>query len=89
LIKNEECDDGNNDDGDGCSSSCIVETSTHACTGMIGAQSSCYLLCSDGTFNSSRGEQCDDGDIDDLDGCNSDCEIETGWECAPGSPSVC
>ena len=26
-----------------------------------------------------QGEQCDDGDIDDLDGCDSSCIQEIGW----------
>lgn len=34
------------------------------------------------------GEQCDDGNTSDGDGCNSSCEIEPGFECS-GEPSVC
>jgi cysteine-rich repeat protein len=33
-------------------------------------------------------EQCDDGNLDPLDGCAMDCRIEPGFACA-GSPSVC
>ena len=34
------------------------------------------------------GEDCDDGDTSNGDGCNSSCGFETGWNCV-GEPSVC
>jgi cysteine-rich repeat protein len=34
------------------------------------------------------GEECDDGDNDDGDGCSAFCEVEFGWMC-DGSPSRC
>jgi cysteine-rich repeat protein len=34
------------------------------------------------------GEQCDDGDLDNADGCSNLCQIEQGFECN-GEPSVC
>lgn len=33
-------------------------------------------------------ETCDDGDTDDLDGCDASCEVEHGFSCE-GEPSVC
>jgi cysteine-rich repeat protein len=33
-------------------------------------------------------EECDDGDLQDNDGCSSLCKIEAGWSCA-GHPSKC
>ncbi len=33
-------------------------------------------------------EQCDDGDVDNNDGCSSGCTVETGWTCT-GVPNVC
>lgn len=33
-------------------------------------------------------EECDDGDLQDGDGCNSVCRIEPGWSCT-GHPSKC
>lgn len=33
-------------------------------------------------------EACDDGDTANLDGCNQNCFVESGWTCT-GSPSVC
>lgn len=32
---------------------------------------------------------CDDGNVFDGDGCSGRCEVEDGWECTRGSPSVC
>lgn len=56
----EQCDDGNNDDGDGCSATCAVE----------GGE------CGDGVTQSALGEQCDDGNTLDDDGCSSTCQLE-------------
>ena len=33
-------------------------------------------------------EECDDGNLDDGDGCSSTCTVEYGWDCT-GEPSVC
>lgn len=33
-------------------------------------------------------EECDDGDLQDGDGCSSVCKIESGWSCS-GHPSKC
>jgi len=35
------------------------------------------------------GEQCDDGNLTDGDGCGGGCVVERGWSCDAGSPSVC
>ena len=35
------------------------------------------------------GEECDDGNDDDGDGCDSACDEEPGWECAGTKPTVC
>ena len=61
----EECDDGNNDDGDGCSSTCKVE-SDYDCTDN---PSVCTAICGDGKILGS--ESCDDGNTSDGDGCSS------------------
>ncbi|MCP3686386.1 MAG: DUF4215 domain-containing protein [bacterium] len=45
------------------------------------------FVCGDGSKD--LGEQCDDGNTDPGDGCNDVCEIEEGWDCSSGSPSVC
>jgi cysteine-rich repeat protein len=59
LQGSEQCDDGDNVSGDGCSASCVAETATHVCTGD---PSTCALL--------QPGDACDnalplvDGDYD-------------------------
>lgn len=59
--------------------SCVTTSSyAVACEGPI--------ACGDGVVNT--GEECDDGDPDDGDGCSSSCVIEAGYRCE-GSPSVC
>ena len=56
----ETCDDGNDDDGDGCSSACLIETEP--------------AVCGDGLFE--FGEECDDGNNVSGDGCSDLCEFE-------------
>ncbi len=57
-----------------CTQDCRLDTSE--CTNACGNS---YL---------EAGEECDDGDRENGDGCSSDCEVEEGWECT-GSPSLC
>ena len=47
------------------------------------------LVCSNGLVQA--GEQCDDGNLSDGDGCSASCDIEPGFDCdnPPGMPSVC
>lgn len=80
--RDEPCDDGNDVDGDGCTSQCEVETG-YACSG---APSLCGPICGDGLIVG--GEGCDDGNDDDSDGCASTCFVEDGWSCA-GELSAC
>ena len=83
----EACDDGNRDDGDGCSSSCNIEACgdgfvdpAEACddgdrVGGDGCSSDCALeRCGDGALDS--GEECDDGRNDAGDGCDPMCRRE-------------
>jgi cysteine-rich repeat protein len=82
----EQCDDGNNRSGDGCSSLCQVE-----CTEWCGCGTNTCIIstvCGDG--NLSPDEACDDGNIMGGDGCSANCEtIEPGWSCpAPGRRCV-
>lgn len=58
-----------------CAADCTYDTSS--C--VAGA-------CGNGTLES--GEACDDDNVIDGDGCDSDCDVETGWSCS-GSPSSC
>lgn len=65
--------------------------------------SSCHIRvlyrtsCGDGTVQAANGEQCDDGNDSDGDGCTSGtsdgtdltgCQVESGWTCT-GTPSTC
>ena len=42
-----------------------------------------YGICGDGFID--EGEECDDLDLDDDDGCSSTCLLEEGWECISSS----
>jgi len=83
-VLGEACDDENLDDNDGCSSECKVEDGW-----VCGADSSrpdmntsvCIGLCGDGIKVS--GEECDDNNIRDRDGCTQSCKIEPGFACTP------
>jgi cysteine-rich repeat protein len=62
----EECDDGNNADGDGCSSVCTIEHGA--------AESSrAPTLPNCGNGIPEVGEECDDGNTIDGDGCSAFC----------------
>ncbi len=59
----EECDDGDNLAGDGCSSLCRVEVGVP----LVG--------CGDGIVQIGMGEECDDGNEIAGDGCEPDCTL--------------
>lgn len=76
---NYECDDGNNVDGDGCSSACIIEPGWTCVSASPTDPHICTEICGDGL---KRGvEECDDNNLINGDGCDSNCNIEFGWEC--------
>lgn len=77
-IGGEACDDGNSTDGDGCSSTCQVETG-FACSGT---PSVCQSTCGDGVLASDEG--CDDGNTVSGDGCSALCVVEAG----SGGPQI-
>ena len=83
----EECDDGNREDGDGCTRACkrercgdgIIQGAEECDDGNTlnndGCSSTCYFeVCGDGVVQ--IGEQCDDGNLIDGDGCSSTCNVE-------------
>src|SRR5204863_4124585 len=83
----EECDDGNEISGDGCSSSCVNEWCGdgivqselgEACDDgglLVYCTASCQPQnCGDGNLD--PGEDCDDGNLVDCDGCSAKCEDE-------------
>jgi cysteine-rich repeat protein len=86
-----DCDDGNNIDGDGCSSECKVETylgwecedNQTAAGNVEGPRSACSARCGDGMRTNE--EECDDGNMLSRDGCSSTCTVETGYVCSLGT----
>ena len=98
LDPGEECDDGNNVDGDGCSADCTVEG--FCGDGVLdpgeecddgnnvdgdGCSANCTVegFCGDGVLD--PGEECDDGNNVDGDGCSANCTVErAGDGCTPG-----
>jgi len=82
LGNGEECDDGNNVSGDGCSMTCRQETGFVCPT--PGSPCVSTVACGDGRVGGK--EACDDHNTTDGDGCSADCsKIEPGWVCpAPG-----
>jgi cysteine-rich repeat protein len=88
VVGDEECDDGNTNDGDSCDHNCNsgrcgngILTSGEECDdGNIspcdGCSAVCQLegFCGDGELDLPC-EQCDDGNTNDGDGCSSICEM--------------
>jgi fibro-slime domain-containing protein len=80
----ESCDDGNVIPYDGCSPTCQTEprcgtyNTAGAATSSVG---SCKSVCGDGILIRGAGEQCDDGNTTDGDGCSHDCKQESGYTC--------
>lgn len=85
LTRDEACDDGNREDGDGCSADCRSVTPGYSCN-PPGQPCRPFARCGDGVVAPS--EQCDDGNTNERDGCSSRCKLEIGFVCA-GEPSVC
>jgi len=80
------------DNGDGCTDQCTIEKGWYCDEeDLTTMKSTCFTRCGDAMMVAAR-EQCDDGNIDDLDGCSSTCHIEPGYICYDGSvdrPSKC
>jgi uncharacterized repeat protein (TIGR03806 family) len=103
LDPDEECDDGNNANGDGCAADCTLEpvcgdgtvTAPEECddgntVGGDGCASDCTFepFCGDGILTAP--EECDDGNTVDGDGCAADCTREPN--CGDGfvtAPETC
>jgi cysteine-rich repeat protein len=86
-VGNETCDDGTDTDGDGCKVGCKTGAEPGwTCTGgTLTTKDDCVSTCNDGIVVT--GENCDDGDLDNLDGCSSACLQEVGWSCVAPFPS--
>ncbi len=89
----EQCDDLNQTDGDGCSSTCQVEVCGNgvvdpedecdngAQNGVLGnpCSATCTLhWCGDGHADGDAGELCDDANTNECDTCKSDCTPVAG-----------
>ncbi|CAD8055046.1 unnamed protein product [Paramecium sonneborni] len=101
----EQCDDGNLDQYDGCFE-CIFQCH-YACIlcsqgiclecqygWTITLNGQCEVICGDGIIVSTtdqNNEQCDDANIESLDGCSSTCMVEQQWNCIHdlNGPSLC
>jgi cysteine-rich repeat protein len=68
-----------NGDGTGCSKTCTVEPICRGTSGT-GTTHACTATCGNG--NLETGEECDDGNLIDSDGCSKACKIEGGFTCS-------
>ena len=85
LDKDEACDDGNKNPGDGCFSNCQFVERGYSCF-PPGKPCHPVARCGDGFVVAP--ELCDDGNKNEGDGCSPTCRIEAGWKC-DGNPSKC
>ncbi|HEU4583044.1 MAG TPA: DUF4215 domain-containing protein [Polyangiaceae bacterium] len=85
LDADEACDDGNRDDGDGCSGNCLVVEPGYVCE--PGKPCVQVEVCGDSKLE--LNETCDDGNEQGEDGCSANCRVENGYACpALGKPCV-
>ncbi|MEZ4299719.1 MAG: DUF4215 domain-containing protein [Polyangiaceae bacterium] len=82
LTGAEACDDDNTTPGDGCSATCTVEDGFE-CTNAMQELSICQKICGNGTVNTDKGEECDDGGAVDedppfgnQDACSDTCKFQ-------------
>lgn len=66
ISEYEECDDGNTNSNDGCSSACALETYWSCSGGSSTTEQTCSAICGDGFYKGD--EECDDGDTTSGDG---------------------
>ena len=71
----ESCDDGNLDDTDHCSSSCMLNGSETPSWYVRDDSTSGLPYCGDGLVNQAS-ENCDDGNGDDTDHCTNRCLVQ-------------
>jgi len=72
----------------------VNNTNCYPCSEIVGLGPNCTEICGDGYLINSltSGQQCDDGNKINGDGCSSTCQIEAGWNCDRNNsytPDVC
>jgi fibro-slime domain-containing protein len=97
VLGSEQCDDGNTMPFDGCSPTCTNEPLCGTYNSYLGANPplttyQCFAHCGDGLVLAP--EQCDDGNVNNGDGCDSNCKVELipntstpAWTCVQPTPS--
>jgi cysteine-rich repeat protein len=82
LDPGEECDDGNTEDDDGCSSQCVIDCYYNCQCHPWDPPCVDARVCGNAVLTSD--EECDDGNTLSGDGCSGSCQLEPGWTCVPG-----
>lgn len=85
----ENCDDGSND-GIGCALGCGLNATGWQCTHTadgVNSTSTCIPIPGDGLVRGN--EECDDGNLINLDGCTATMTMEAGWTFSFTEPTVC
>ena len=91
FLYREVCDDGDTISGNGCESDCMSVTFGYQCPSNGGK---CNDNCGNGILDLDMEcdidtigflgclEVCDDGNLEDGDGCTYDCQVETDYTCS-------
>ena len=82
------CDDGNTLNGDGWSSTWVVETYWSWSGGSSSTKDTWLEIWGDGRRFNSINTYWDDGNSINNDGCNSSWGVESGWTCSGGSTTT-
>jgi len=98
VLGSEQCDDGNIVPFDGCSPTCTNEplcgtVNTYISPTPAATNYQCFARCGDGLVLPP--EQCDDGNTQNGDGCDSTCKVELvpnsnqpAWTCSQPAPGA-
>lgn len=90
LRKAKECDDGDSNNDNGCTSNCVQNTGWICANGTNTTPDDCLEVCGDGYDYFTYA--CDDGNLVGGDGCSDTCTIEPGFTCQYGDypfPDIC
>ena len=89
-MADEGCDDGDKNDGLGCEPDCSAALYGWYCVnGDENNIDDCHTECDDGLF-APETEECSDTNLANGDGCDSNCQVESGYDCDTSEPkSIC